>query len=390
MDYIYEAMQTPVIAKCDVAVVGGGIAGVAAALSAARQGADVLLLEKQYLLGGMATAGLIAIYLPLCDGRGRQISYGIADELFWLSIRHGAAGRVPTAWLDKGREAERATQRMKVQFDPNLFALLMEERLREEGVRILFGTAVCAVHRESDCIGALIVENSAGRSAIRCGAVVDASGDAVVCHLAGEKTANFTPGNRLTAWYYSLLEGRNQLHIMGESDEKTPLHEPAAAMLGKGTFDALDPWQLSEALGKAHAVQCKAFLQKGPVSEGHSLTTLPTLPQLRMTRRLCGVYEPGDEIVNSFVQDSIGLAADWRQPGKVYELPLRSLKGCRNANLWVAGRCISVADSLWDVTRVIPASAVTGEAAGIGATGAADVQQVLASRGIPLHLKDMI
>lgn len=54
----------------------------------------------------------------------------------------------------------------------------------------------------------------------------------------------------------------------------------------------------------------------------------------------------------------------------------------------VAGRCISVAGSLWDVTRVIPASAITGEAARLGASGAADVRQVLSHRGIPLHLKD--
>ena len=58
----------------DVAVCGGGIAGIAAALAAARQGKKTILFEKSYILGGLAMAGLITIYLPLCDGYGKQVS----------------------------------------------------------------------------------------------------------------------------------------------------------------------------------------------------------------------------------------------------------------------------------------------------------------------------
>ena len=112
VEYVSEALQTPILAQCDVAVSGGGIAGIAAALSAARLGADVVLVEREYLLGGLATLGLIAIYLPLCDGCGRQVSRGICDELFWLSIRHGPAGRVPDAWLSPHSAAARSKQRM--------------------------------------------------------------------------------------------------------------------------------------------------------------------------------------------------------------------------------------------------------------------------------------
>ena len=76
---------TPILEECDVAVVGGGIAGIAASLSAAREGAKTILLEQQYVLGGLATAGLITIFLPLCDGLGRQVTFGIAEELLQLS-----------------------------------------------------------------------------------------------------------------------------------------------------------------------------------------------------------------------------------------------------------------------------------------------------------------
>ena len=65
----------------DVAVCGGGFGGIAAALAAARAGTKVILLEKLYMLGGLGTAGLVTIYLPLCDGMGRQVSFGIAEEL---------------------------------------------------------------------------------------------------------------------------------------------------------------------------------------------------------------------------------------------------------------------------------------------------------------------
>lgn len=70
----------------DVIVVGGGIAGIAAALSSARSGAKTLLVESMYMLGGLATAGLVTIYLPLCDGEGMQVSYGIAEEPLRISI----------------------------------------------------------------------------------------------------------------------------------------------------------------------------------------------------------------------------------------------------------------------------------------------------------------
>lgn len=386
MEYFSEALQTPVLAQCDVAVAGGGIAGIAAALSAARLGADVVLVEREYLLGGLATLGLIAIYLPLCDGCGRQVSRGICDELFWLSIRHGPAGRVPDAWLSPHSAASRSKQRMKVQYDPQLFALSAENLLREAGVRILYGSAVCAARCRDGAVAELILENSAGRTALQADAVVDATGDATICHLAGEQMARCTQKNRLTAWYYSLLGGQNRLHILGESDEHAALHEPAAAQLGGEIFDGLDPWQLSAALGRAHEVQRRAFLAEGGVTDAHALTTLPTLPQLRMTRRLVGASQPGQSIANTLQSDSVGLVADWRKPGTVYELPLGSLQGVTNRNLWAAGRCISVQDDLWDVTRVIPAAAVTGEAAGIAAAaGEAAVQPTLRGRGVPLH-----
>ena len=81
----------------DVIVVGAGVAGVAAALEAARAGLSTALIEKTIFTGGLATTGLVNIYLPLCDGRGTQVSFGIAEELLQLSLKYGP-GDIPAAW----------------------------------------------------------------------------------------------------------------------------------------------------------------------------------------------------------------------------------------------------------------------------------------------------
>ena len=94
----------------DVVVCGGGIAGISAAVAAARTGAKTLLIENSYLLGGLATSGLVAIYLPLCDGEGHQLSFGIAEELLRLSVVKGYESSeisYANAWLHGGTEEEK-------------------------------------------------------------------------------------------------------------------------------------------------------------------------------------------------------------------------------------------------------------------------------------------
>lgn len=88
--------QIPVSDACDVLVAGGGVAGVAAALAAARRGKHVILCEQQYMVGGLATAGLIAIYLRFAMDAGRQVSFSVAEELLRLSVCEGG-GEVPGA-----------------------------------------------------------------------------------------------------------------------------------------------------------------------------------------------------------------------------------------------------------------------------------------------------
>lgn len=131
----------------DVAVCGGGFAGISAALAAAREGKKVILFEKEYMLGGLGTAGLVTIYLPLCDGFGHQVSFNIAEELLKLSITYGAEDQYPENWLDGVGTKTEKDKRYEVRYNAQLFAILAENLLIDHNVDILYGSYVIAVSK---------------------------------------------------------------------------------------------------------------------------------------------------------------------------------------------------------------------------------------------------
>ena len=95
--------------------------------------------------------------------------------------------------------------------------------------------------------------------------------------------------------------------------------------------------------------------------------------------------------------DSVGIVGDWRKRGPAFEIPYRTLYSPSISNMLAAGRCISVTDSMWDITRVIPAAAVTGQAAGEAASFCTDVRKLdaaalqagLSGKNVPLHISDL-
>lgn len=124
------ALRKPIkMGKYNVIVVGGGIAGIAAAVSAARNGMKVLLIEKQINLGGLATGGLISWYEPLCDGKGNQVVFGIAEELIKLSVKY-SFDSLPGKWGGTARSVHRK-DRYASRFSPTVFMLALDEYLRK-------------------------------------------------------------------------------------------------------------------------------------------------------------------------------------------------------------------------------------------------------------------
>jgi len=107
--------------KYDVIVVGGGVAGVAAALEASRSGLKTALLEKTILWGGLATSGLVPVYEPLCNGIGKQVTFGIAEELLKISIKYGP-DNLSKEWSGKNKNAgSRSQHRYQTVFNPFSF-----------------------------------------------------------------------------------------------------------------------------------------------------------------------------------------------------------------------------------------------------------------------------
>jgi len=375
-DYVQEpARRLPVWGRYDVVVAGGGIAGVAAAVAAARNGATVCLLEKESALGGLATLGIVTVWLPLCDGRGRQVIGGLGEELLRLSVAdlrrdHKTArwSGVPACWEPDGDPDERQRVRYVASFNPTAYLLALERLMIDAGVELLYDTRVCAVRRQGDRISHVVVENKGGRVALACGAVVDATGDADVCHLAGEATESLDT-NVLSGWFYALRDDGLHLHPLSHRFSRTAGRDDAEGPFYRGDDGKQVTQQI---LGSRELIRERlAALREERPEEDVQPVGVPTIACLRMTRRLVGMATLTAADDHRWQEDAVGLTGDWRHPGPVYALPWGALRGVRNRNLLAAGRCISADSSVWDVTRVIPPCAVTGQAAGTAAALAA-------------------
>ncbi len=392
---IQEKISTPITHSCDVLVAGGGFAGISAALAAARQGKSVILLERQYVLGGLGTAGLVTIYLPLCDGMGHQVSFGIAEELFKLSIKYGIEDRFPYNWLDENGIRDEKSPRYEAQYNPHFFVISAEQLLIENGVKILYGTYAVATNCEDDKINAVIVENKSGRAAIEVGSVVDATGDCDIAHFCGAPTAINKQGNVLAAWYYSLSKAGYDLNMVGIAP--TPLIGDIKK-LPEGRFYGIDADEMSEVVIRSHAWTLSDVLKKRENDETAIPTLIASIPQVRMTRKLVGEYTLSDDEMHKYFADSVGMVSDWRKRGPVYEVPFSTLYSSKVKNLICAGRCTSVEDGdMWDIMRVIPCCAVTGEAAGTAAAltndfsslNVEELQSVLRKNGVVFHENEL-
>ncbi|WP_064745642.1 FAD-dependent oxidoreductase [Paenibacillus sp. UNC451MF] len=168
------SQQLPVSYTPDVVVVGGGPSGIAAAIAAARNGADTLLIEQRGYLGGMGTAALVPAFCPYTDGE-KPVIRGIGLEL--LDKMKQAAG---ADFLSRYKE------RLDwVPIDVETLKRVYDDAVLESGAKLLFHTFADQVLLDGDRIQGLVISNKTGRSVVQAKLYIDATGDADLAALAG-------------------------------------------------------------------------------------------------------------------------------------------------------------------------------------------------------------
>ncbi|MBQ8551318.1 MAG: FAD-dependent oxidoreductase [Clostridia bacterium] len=367
MDVIKTERTVTKKGSFDVIVVGGGIAGVSAAVSAARAGVTALLIEKSINLGGLATGGLISWYEPLCDGKGQKMMCGMAEELIRLSCRYGF-DNLPTAWDGDGRNKQR-NERYSTFYSPGIFSAALDSFVTDSGAQLRFDTlATYPVMNGAHCEG-VVVESADGCEFFEGKLVIDATGDASVMHRAGVPTVDGK--NYMT--YISHWFTHDDAKKLAEDGDICAFRRwlnAGSDMLGNGhpegmkqvsgtTADEITEYVIT---GKKRMLERVAELDKN----SFDIMMIPTMPQFRTVRRIVGNTEfcavDGQEF-----SDSIGACGDFRPSGigKHYQVPFGALWNNSFPNLLAAGRIISApAGDGWEVSRVIPVCALTGEAAG--------------------------
>ena len=382
----------------DIVVCGGGIAGVAAALAAARSGKKVLLAEKQAILGGLGTSGLIYIYLPISDDNNRIVTSGISEELLRRCPEYGPFD-MPEAWGGpEGADCGHAGPRCLCCFSPAGYALTLEKMLREADVDLRLDTSVIgAVCDGSNRLTEAEIFCASEREKISADCFVDASGGAYLLHMAG---ARVIPGeNRVTPWVMEMNDQPRSRYYFTGNVGIYPSKDALSDTEKRVAFTAAD---MQKFLKRQYEI-IRTTYDTIPAErkKGCYPLYLPGMAQVRKIACIEGMAEIAEGFAGVPVKDSVGVAADWRSMAPSWETPYGALVPKKVRGALAAGRCINTPGTdAWEVFRVIPAAAMTGEVAGTAAAMSvsrgidpadlpvADLQNELVKNGNILHIAD--
>lgn len=403
--------EAPVIADADVVVVGGGSAGVAAAITAAQLGARTVLVERYGFFGGNATAAWVGticgLYRKSGDGFDRVcrgFAGAWADGIASMGLGGGPVPFKETAVFLYTPWAFKALADRWIEAEPNLTPVLH--------------STVTDVVRTGDRIDAVVIGSKRGPLAITGAIFVDCSGDADVVQHAGLDVADGEPrqypsmqflmqGVDIGAAYAAGLSTLTDLlSTVGQSPEwnlsraggavipTSRAGEVYGAMtriaVGGRAPDMTDPFEATaaEMAGRAEAEKAGRFLIAHMPGFGAAyFADTPTQLGVRETRRAVGDYVMTGEDVLGAARFDDGIACGawpqefhvtgkdteyrWLDEGAYYQVPYRALLAKGVENLLVAGRCISATHEALASTRVIAPAMAQGEAAGVAAALAA-------------------
>ena len=391
--------------QCDLAVIGGGSAGLAAALAAAREGAVVLLVERHSMLGGMGTAALVHTFCGLYHP-------DIANGPVWL--HEGIPTEIGTKMMELTSQTspDLAGGVYYLRQHPTLFATLADELCRAEPtLTVACDVEVLSVTASAD--GWTLTVSCGGRiSNTQAGGVIDTTGDASLSHAVGAQFQLLAPAERLFRPAYvtvfqniaSALDDEMRLRIAGEivkqiktgtlprsllgaSFRQSPFHGEAFLTVDlEGGGDAWNPSDATcraqvESEGREAALALWRHLrQNNPVFQNCPPPSLPAQPGIRESTRWRGDYIlTADDLMESRRFDDEVALAGW--PMELREtargprfrffkrpepagIPAKCLFNSQVPGLWFAGRCVSSDHEALASLRVMGTCMATGQAAG--------------------------
>lgn len=401
-DRILQPARTLQIArKVDVLVVGGGTAGCTAAVSAARTGAKVMLVERYGFLGGTATAAMVGVFCGIYTC-GPDATY---------QILVGGLPREVMARLEAVGGGMKYRHRFQV--DHEIFKVVLDRMLEQAGVDLLFHANVVETLLDHGAIKGVVVEHKGGREVILADRIIDASGDGDVAALAGAPFEMGDEQGRLQAPTMVFYMGgvdidramafpekdiRALLVSVKDSGEFdfprisgsfSPAPQPGKVHVNMSRvagIDGINPWSLSAGTleGRRQVEGFSKFLVKYiPGFETAIVDAIAPQLGVRETRRIMGEHVlTRQNVLGAEKSDSAICRSSWpiedhsqgettirlHLPGDdYYHVPYGSLVPLEIDNLLLAGRCVSATHDGQASVRVMGPGMAMGEAAGLAA-----------------------
>jgi hypothetical protein len=407
------AEQIPVVADCDVVIVGAGPAGHAAAISAARNGASVTLLERYHHLGGMASGGMVLVLDDMVNVGNEIVTTGIVSEFVERLEKQDAAVYPPRQdmlcnwemwqkWSRWGCVDYHQTGMPQpiihaVAFDPDAWKRVSLDMVRETDVNLRTHSWFSDVLMEGGKITGVISQTKLGRQAIRAKMVIDATGDLDVGVAAG---ADYTTGQFIVTTVFRLCDvdtAKAEAFEYANPVEYKKLDRQARRVIGGAWgmwwlktplpgvvwcncphmpgYDGLSVEHMVDAEyeGRERMMKLLAFARENiPGFENANMLGAAEQMGVRQTRLLQGEYvvTKDDLKTRRHFDDSVCRGRD-------YYTPYRALLPKGIDNLIVAGRHYSVDSDAQKLSREIPPCQAQGEAAGIAVTLALNADQAL-------------
>ena len=379
--YSEPAHEIPVAREADVVVVGGGPAGLAAAIASARSGARTVLVEQFGYLGGTATASLMACingFRNQVEPDFTQVVRGIAEEIVLRLKALGGLGKSP--YPQKAYPTEPGQLEYSYAIDTERFKYVTLQMCVEAGVDLLLHTYFCQSIVENGAVRGIIVENKSGRQALLARVAVDASGDADVAARSG---VSFWQTSRGEA---SRLNDQLMYRIQFGAQRPASTYGcdfGANAVVwgpGVGPLNGADGNELARAEVEARlrVYEDLANRQADPELAGARIVETPPLLGIRQTRFVEGEYKltADDAISGRRFEDVVAISPcaiihyyGYRRylEHEGYDIPYRALVPKLVDGLLVAGRCISSEQQPYESHRAMVPIMAIGQAAGTAA-----------------------